>query len=320
MVDGRVEPVHGADGEHRRQVFEAPVLLGGIDQLAEACRFQGGARGRADAQFYALFLVDAGQRRQHGGGDVARHQQRFHRVARRVALGLGVVGHADCLVQVRIGVDVDVADTVQVLDHRHAGLFHQARDQALATARHDHVDIFRHRDQPAHGGAVGGLDDLHGLRRQSGRRQPFRHQRGQCRVRLDGLGAPAQDRGVAGLQAQRRGVDGHVRARLVDDADHAQRHAHLTDLNAGRAELHIGDLADRVCQRGNLLQPCRHRDDGLVGQRQAVHERGVLAVGAGTLHIARVHSLELVGIPADGGGDGQQRAVLVSRGGPRHRA
>ena len=44
------------------------------------------------------------------------------------------------------------------------------------------------------------------------------------------LRAAAQDRGVAGLEAQRAGVGGHVGAALVDDADHAERHAHALEL------------------------------------------------------------------------------------------
>src|SRR5213083_1527710 len=44
----------------------------------------------------------------------------------------------------------------------------------------------------------------------------------------------AQDAGVARFQAQRRGVGGDVGARFVDDADHAQRHAHPADLDSGR--------------------------------------------------------------------------------------
>ena len=44
----------------------------------------------------------------------------------------------------------------------------------------------------------------------------------------------AQQHRVAGLQAQRRGVDRHVRPRLVDDGDHAQRDSNLAELEPVR--------------------------------------------------------------------------------------
>ena len=62
-----------------------------------------------------------------------------HRVARRIALRLGVVGDADRLFRVRSAVDVDVADAVQVLDHRHPGILGDALDQPLAAAGDDDV-------------------------------------------------------------------------------------------------------------------------------------------------------------------------------------
>ena len=61
------------------------------------------------------------------------------------------------------------------------------------------------------------------------------------------------------------GVGRHVRARLVDDADHAERHPHLPDLHpvgVGPAADHV---ADRIGQRGEIaqtLQPCRRSGPG----------------------------------------------------------
>jgi hypothetical protein len=93
----------------------------------------------------------------------AVHQQRLGGVAGAVLLRLGVVGDGQRLLQVDLGVDVGVAVAVQVLDDRHLGLGADALDQALAAARDDHVHVLGHGDQPAHGGAVGGLDQLHGV-------------------------------------------------------------------------------------------------------------------------------------------------------------
>ncbi len=53
-----------------------------------------------------------------------------------------------------------------------------------------------------------------------------------ARLRVDGLGAAAQDGGVAGLEAEHGGVAGDVGTRFVDDADDADGHAHLPQLQA----------------------------------------------------------------------------------------
>src|SRR3989304_437211 len=63
---------------------------------------------------------------------------------------------------------------------------------------------------------------------------------------------PPQNPRVAGFQAQPGGARRDVGARLVDDADHAERHAHPADLDAGRAVAHLADLADRVGQLSDL--------------------------------------------------------------------
>ncbi len=81
--------------------------------------------------------------------------------------------------------------------------------------------------------------------------------RASSAVGLDGLGAAAQDRGVAALDAQGGGVDRHVGAALVDDADDTQRHAHAPDLDAGRPRPHVVDGADRIGQPDDLLDARR---------------------------------------------------------------
>jgi hypothetical protein len=81
-----------------------------------------------------------------------------------------------------------------------------ALDQALAAARHDHVDELGHGDQIADGGAVGGVDHLHRRFGQAGGGQALAHAGGDRAVAADGFRAAAQDGGVAGFQAQRGGI------------------------------------------------------------------------------------------------------------------
>ncbi|MCY1224037.1 hypothetical protein D9M72_361800 [compost metagenome] len=239
------------------------------------------------------------------------HQQGFHGVARRVTLGLGVVGHADGLVQVGGNVDVDVADAVQVLDHRHLGLAADALDQALAAARDDHVHILRHADQRPHGGAVGGFHHLHQLAGQAGLGQALLDAGGDGLVGMDGLGTTTQDGGVAGLQAEAGGIDGHVRPRLIDDADHAQRHTHLAHLDTGRQVAHVADFADGVRQGGDLTQALDHVVDTCRGQRQAVEHGRLQAIGPAIGQVLLVGDGQLGTSCVQCIGGSQQGAVLL---------
>ncbi len=208
-------------------------------------------------------------RRQHLRRDRFGDQQRLHGVAGAVALGLGVVGDAHRHLGVGAVVDVHVAHAVEVLDHRDARLARQALDQLLAAARHDDVDVLAHGDELAHRGAVGRVDQLDRGFRQAGRFQPGAHAIGDGAVRLERLRAAAQDAGVARLDAQRRRVGGHVGARFVDDADHAERHAHLRHLDAGRPRHALRDRADRIGQRRHLLDARGHLLDRALGEASA---------------------------------------------------
>ena len=80
--------------------------------------------------------------------------------------------------------------------------------------------------------AVGGRHELDGGFGQARRAQAARQARLDGAARVVAVRAAAQDRGVAGLEAQRAGVGRHVRPALVDDADDAERHAHALDVEA----------------------------------------------------------------------------------------
>jgi hypothetical protein len=145
-----------------------------------------------------------------------------------------------------------------------------ALDQALAAARDDHVHVLGHGDQAAHGGTVGGLHQLHASsaagRPRPAPAAPARPAPGWTA----GLRAAAQDAGVAALDGQRGGLDGHVGPALEDHAEHAQRHAHLAHAMPLGWRLHAGDLADRVGHGGELLAALGHGGDDLRRQSQAV--------------------------------------------------
>ena len=106
-----------------------------------------------------------------------------------------------------------------------------------------------------------------------GRAQALDHRGVDRPVRAVAVRAAAQDRGIAGLEAQRAGVGGDVRPALVDDADDAERHAHALDGHAVRPRPALRHRADRIGERAHHVEPVRHRGDALVVEREAVEER-----------------------------------------------
>ena len=107
----------------------------------------------------------------------------------------------------------------------------------------------------------------------------------------------AQDDRVARLEAQRGGVDRHVRARLVDDGDDAERDAHLAARRARWAGDALDDLTDRVGQRGDRARAVGDAAHARLVERQAVEQsRREPGLAAG-LQVARV-GLQDLGVRA----------------------
>ena len=205
---------------------------------------------------------------QIAGRRLAIDQQRLGGAAHAGAPHLGVdhdpLGH----VEVGAAVDVGVADALQVREHRHARFLLHARHQALAAARHDHVDgAAESLQHQADGLAVGGRHELDGGIGQPRRTQAAREAYLDRAARMVAIGAAAQDRRVAGLEAQRARIRRHVRAALVDDADDAQRHAHALDLQAVRPRPLRQHRADGIGQRRDLLEALGHGLDALGVER-----------------------------------------------------
>ena len=102
--------------------------------------------------------------------------------------------------------------------------------------------------------------------------------------RAQALGAAAQDRGVAGLQAERAGVGGDVRPALEDHADDAERRAHPADVQP-RGPVPLGDhLPDRVGLRRRWRagrRPCRAPGPRSSFSRSSIAPRQALGRGVG---------------------------------------
>ena len=190
--------------------------------------------------------------------------------------------------------EIDVADAVAVREHRNPAFLLHPLDQRRAAARHDHVDEFRHGQHDADRRPVRGRHALQGGLGQPRPPQPLL-QAAEDRARgEEALRAAAQDRRIARLEAERPGVRGDVRARFVNHADHAERHAHARDVEAVRA-LPARQLgADRVVEPGDRLEPGGHRLDAHRIQRQAVEQRCPQAALLRRRHVFGVGGQEFV--------------------------
>ena len=105
---------------------------------------------------------------------------------------------------------------------------------------------------------------------------------------MHALGAAAQDGGVAGLEAQTTRIAGHVGPALVDDADHAERHAHARDVEAIGTRPLRHDGADGIGQRGDILDAARHGLDARVVEREAIEHGGGQPLGTRRLQVLRI--------------------------------
>jgi hypothetical protein len=199
------------------------------------------------------------------------------------------------------------------LDDGHGGLGDDRLDQPGATARDDQVDQAACGQQRAHRVAAA-LEQRDGVGGKVLVLQGVPHHADQRPVGEVGGRATTQDDGVAGLQAEARGVDGDVGAGLVHHPHDAHRHPHLADLQPvgqGRA---AHDLAHGVGQGGYVAQRLRHTGDPVRVQGQPVEQA--------LRHTARAPPVEVLGVGVDdavGGrdqrvGQREQRGVLVRPG------
>ena len=167
-------------------------------------------------------------------------------------------------------VQIDMADAVEMLDHRHPGDAADPLVQLPPATRDDHINAIIEREHGIHCGAIRGLDQLYRPGRQIRLAEPRRQAAGQGQVGVQCLAAAAQNHRVAGLQAQHRRIHRDIRARFIDDADHPERHPHARDFEPARALTRAADPPDRIGQPGDLLAALDHLRDALRIQCQAV--------------------------------------------------
>ena len=157
-------------------------------------------------------------------------------------MGLGIDGELHRHVELGGLIDKQVADAIVMFDHRHARERDDGFDETFAAARDDQVEPLVHLREGGDAFAIGERDELD--------RVFGRACRGECggdrAVRMNRFAATAKNRGVTGLETKRGRVGGDIRAAFVNDADGADRHAHLLDANAVRALPGIHHLSDWI--------------------------------------------------------------------------
>ena len=214
-----------------------------------------------------------------------------------------------------------MADAFQMGEDRHAGFRLHAGDQALAAARNDDVDIAVEpaEHQPDRGAVARRYQLDRGLG-QAGLAQALAERGDDGAAGAQAVRAAAQDRRIAGFQAQRAGIGGHVRPALVDDADDAERHPHPFDGHAVRPRPGFGNDANGILERthrvdggGDRLHPRRI-------ERQPVEEGAGHAGGARLGDIFGIGGQNAGYLPPDGAGHELQGAVFLGGGGERQRA
>ena len=102
-----------------------------------------------------------------GRGAAAVDQQSLRGTAHSGAPHLRIEHEALCHPKIGAAIDVHVTHPFQMPDHRHTRLLLHARNQALAAARHQHIDAVRHVGQHmAHRRPIRGGHQLNAVSRQ----------------------------------------------------------------------------------------------------------------------------------------------------------
>ena len=254
-------------GEHEREELLGPVLLG-----------RPRARDAVDAPRTRVVAaqLDAGVA-QRAAAPAAGTRRRRAACTSSVSAALQTPGRwvlalstiASARVEVGRRVDVHVAVARRGVDDRHLRDGAERLLQPLAAARDDQVDhaLLARPSSASSSRPPPATSDSAPAGRPGRRRRPRPRPRASTSLECAADRGPAQHDRVAGLQRQRGGVDRDVRARLVDDRDHAERDAHLAHVEpVGQPEA-VEHLADRVGQRDD--RRARRRPSRPRGARRA---------------------------------------------------
>ena len=306
MRDRRVEV--GCDRDRKLQLEEfAPEVV--VLRRTDVRRAP--ASLRIADELDALLVQHVGDARHEDVGNVRVHDQRVGRVADAGPLRLGVHHDGQRVVEIGRRVHVYVAVAVTVDDHRDLGVLTHVLDERRTAAGNEAVDVL---GELHHGGrrlVRGVLDEYHRIFRQRvlGKRVA-QHLRDRD-VRMQRRRRTAQQRRIAGLDAQARRVARDVRPVLVDDRHDAERHPDARDLKPVWPLRTVEHVADRVRQRRDGTQPVGHPVEACVGESQAVERPLRHPGGSRRIEVRVVRGPDLARPFEQDVGRGQQSAVLA---------
>ena len=163
VLDGIFQRVDHPDTQDQIEIFGRPILLRGrLGLIAENL-----ADPFVTAQLHALGRQRRAGHREEFSGHIAMDEQRFHGVADTRALALRVERDLFGHLEVGRAVDKHMANTVVVLDHRHARMLHDSLDERVPAARHNHIKVSVHLGEQPHSLAVGERHQLDDISRES---------------------------------------------------------------------------------------------------------------------------------------------------------
>ena len=131
---------------------------------------------------------------------------------------------------------------------------------------------------------------------------------------MDRLGTAAQDHAIAGLEAKRSGIDGHIRARFVNHRDDAEWNAHTFDHDAIRTRLAMGHLTHRISQVSDFAQASGNTGNAPGIQTQTIKHGLSDASMCGLGHVECVGGKDQRDMGIDTFGHRDQQIVFLRRG------
>ena len=158
------------------------------------------------------------------------------------------------------------------------------------------------------------IDRLHGFGRQSRARDRSLDDLDQHAVRALRRTAAAQQHRIPALEGERRDVDRHVGAGLVDRTHDAERNPHLAELDAVGQARAAHDRADRIGQGDDVAHGGGERTHSGVVESQPVDQSLGETPGAPALQVVGVRGDDARNGGLERRSDALEGGVLARRG------
>ena len=207
---------------------------------------------------------------------------------------------------------IDMTHAIEMGKYRHACLILHAPDQALAAARHNHVNIAVQPGQHhADRSTVRRVDNLHAIRIKTGSFQRTGKTAMNKTCRILNFRRAAQNHRIAGFQTQCRRIGRHIGAAFINHPDNPQRHAQAGNIKPAIDLPLRHALPDRIVQRDNRFQCLGNALKTRLIKHDAVEPRRPDILRFGQFHILAIGGENIGGIGAQFIGCGLQSGVFL---------